>query len=300
MKLSIVTITVSKEKRLASFLSHLKPIADELIVFIDDATTDDSLAVARSFTDKAYLTPHSNRGTYEVRAPDIIKACTGDWIFIVADDETLSPEWTPEYIATLLENQYVTHYWVPRCWMIPPGDTFISTAPWYPDYQMRLFRNLPSLITFPAIIHESILISGEARYLADAYIYHWDLVWNARESREKKVARYKQLHPENPNEELYLYEDYYFETIQEQDLRSFARATHPPLPDTQSRFGLELKPLGVPAEMTINTGYTISLSIYNGTNAVFHASGRSTKKTDFHLTYHWLNQEGVASCYRNN
>jgi len=67
MKLSIATITISKEKQLSALLSSLKPIADELVVFVDNTTTDNSLAVARTFTDRAYLVQHSDTGTFEAR-----------------------------------------------------------------------------------------------------------------------------------------------------------------------------------------------------------------------------------------
>src|SRR5205823_5092820 len=73
-----------------------------------------------------------------------LRHCDGDWILRVDHDETLGPGWTVrDRIVELLSDRGVTHYWVARRWAVPPGDRFISSDPWHPDYQVRLFRNLP-------------------------------------------------------------------------------------------------------------------------------------------------------------
>lgn len=289
MKLSIATITISKERQLSALLSSLEHIADELVVFVDNTTTDNSLAVARTFTDRAYLVEHSDTGTFEARAQEMVSACTGDWILIIADDETLSPQWNRALVSKLMADKYATHYWVPRCWMVPQNNHFICTAPWYPDYQLRFFRNIPSLLKFPTKIHESILVAGEGVYLSDASIYHWDLVWNSRENREKKVARYTRLNPENPCGEYYLYEDHYHEVASVEVIPSLPSSNRQIAPINTGL--VEIKLLSHPKKMVTGQGYTVNLSISNFSTRTFCPTSHFIEKTITSIGYHWLVQD---------
>jgi hypothetical protein len=179
MRLTVLVLTLNAEKKLARFLPELAAVGDELVVGVDDTTTDGSVDVARRFTNDVYPVPHAGffgRG----RADDLnavecmLPHCHGDWVLRIDHDETLSPHWHDgKYVETLLDDRAATHFSIPRRMVVPPGDQYAWDGAWYPDYQLRLFRNIPSLIVFNRRPHERPRIAGEQRFLADSWINHW-------------------------------------------------------------------------------------------------------------------------------
>src|SRR5205823_10834615 len=52
MRLTVLVITLNAEKKLARILPELVTVGDELVVGVDDSTTDSSAEIARRFTNK--------------------------------------------------------------------------------------------------------------------------------------------------------------------------------------------------------------------------------------------------------
>jgi hypothetical protein len=98
------------------------------------------------------------------------------------------------------------HYWIPRRWYISKEE-HIVTPPWLPDYQLRLYRNSPALLTLPSCIHEALKVKGKSEKIDAFHIKHWDLVVHSRKERENKVSYYEKLSPGNACGSFYLYED---------------------------------------------------------------------------------------------
>ncbi len=179
MRLTLLVLALNSEKLLERFLPELRGIGDELVVGIDDTTTDGSAAMARRFTDRVHPVPHA--GFLGRGRPDDLNAvecmlpyCHGDWLLRIDQDETLSPLWhDPAYVAGLLDDRWATQYWIPRRMVVPPGDRFICGGMWYPDYQLRLYRNIPSLVEFNRKPHDRPRVAGERRFLVDSWILHW-------------------------------------------------------------------------------------------------------------------------------
>jgi glycosyltransferase involved in cell wall biosynthesis/SAM-dependent methyltransferase len=292
MKLSVVTFTRADQDRLMKFLASLQEIADELVVLIDSEAKD-SLAIAQRFTNQVYVLPH--KGYIEAHLQEVVSHCSGDWIFRIDDDETLSPQWTRTLIKELMSDRYTTHYWIPRLWLVSSGAQFIKTAPWYPDYQMRLFRNIPSLIKLPNKIHEATQVAGGFRYLTDAYLYHWDLVWNNREIRERKVARYKELNPENSGFQYYLYENFYYETACVEDNPPDATSKRAfesdEIDDVNSSFKASISILDAPKRMVANQTYVVSISIKNLSDHVLFSGNNLIDFGNTFLAYHWFHPD---------
>jgi hypothetical protein len=112
----------------------------------------------------------------------------------VDQDETLSDLWHDRnYVSRLLSDRTATQYWIPRRMVAPPGDRYICNGRFHPDFQLRLYRNIPSLIEFNRRPHDPPRVAGEARYLSDAWIMHWDLIWYDRAKRDQKDAFYWDL-----------------------------------------------------------------------------------------------------------
>lgn len=203
---SAVVLTKNGEERIAACLESIRDsgFAEELVVCVDAACTDNTAAVARSYTPYVYRVP--TEGNLESALPQMISHCRGDWILRIDDDETLEGKWQWGEVAAMLERNGTTHAWIPRRWTLPDG-RFIAQAPWFPDRQMRLFRNAPTRIKWPGMIHEPLEVEGCAVELTDQWIDHHILRQSSREEREAKCRHYQSLRADKHLSHFYLYED---------------------------------------------------------------------------------------------
>jgi hypothetical protein len=133
--------------------------------------------------------------------------CSNDFVLRLDDDEALGGDWAGEPVHWTAGFNDLTHFFLPRRWIVPPGDQFIADLPWFPDFQMRLFRNDPTLITWPREIHDVTMVEGRGLIRTDRWIDHFDLVSRSREEREEKCRRYKALRPAKHLSHFYLWED---------------------------------------------------------------------------------------------
>ena len=137
----------------------------------------------------------------------MVEACRTDWILRIDSDEELSPEWRDGQWRCFLNAPEFTHFWLPRRWLTPLGN-YLPAAPWWPDFQLRLFRS-KGAITFPSKIHEPMRIAGRGGSFRSLAIHHHVLHLSSRENREAKVRKYEQLRPGGGLGYYYLFEDYH-------------------------------------------------------------------------------------------
>lgn len=204
---SAVVLSKNGESRLACCLESIRRsgFVDEIVVCIDDTTSDNSAAIARQFTDQIHFL--RTKGYIESVLGKMAALCRGKWILRIDDDETLEGQWDPAEIRARLAAADATHAWVPRRWLSGAGDAFIASAPWFPDLQLRLVRNLPEIVKCPIAIHEPLEVIGNSITLADGWIDHHVLVIADRQEREAKCREYQRLRPEKHLSHFYLYED---------------------------------------------------------------------------------------------
>ncbi|MGA2108609.1 MAG: glycosyltransferase, partial [Syntrophorhabdales bacterium] len=133
---------------------------DELVIGVDSSSTDSTERICRLYADKLFrLEPI---GTSERALAWLNEQCTGDWIFRLDHDELPSTGLIKALPRLLADREY-THYWLPRRWIIGAEQVrWISQSPWWPDWQLRLFRNLPSLVSFPGHLHSDYVVQGAA------------------------------------------------------------------------------------------------------------------------------------------
>jgi hypothetical protein len=289
MKLSIAVFTRNHAEWLPRILPQFQRIADELVVIVNSSTNDNSEQVAREYTSNVFLVPHEV--VPEKQAVRMVTPCTGDWILTMVDDETLSSRWEDRsYVDRLMRDRYATHYWVPRRWLVPPGNQFIANSRWYPDFQMRLFRNIPSLIDFPGTLHSSPQVAGEPRYLADAWLYHWDLTWRDRAAREEKITEYR-LASSDPLPDYYLYEGQQFKTeAHDYDVvaergAEFAEAK---VGSAEEAYRVAVRPLDLPLQVAAGAEHPVTLAIINRSSRTLKPSSHRLRTEPIKLSYHWL------------
>lgn len=112
--------------------------ADEVRVWVDDATTDDSCEVARRET------PHVEHVRIVERHIEpalihIYETLTTDWVLRLDDDEMMGQLWMDRWHDYLA---FSTHgLLMPRLHVADPGRTrAVMCPPFYPDHQIRLTR----------------------------------------------------------------------------------------------------------------------------------------------------------------
>jgi glycosyltransferase involved in cell wall biosynthesis len=202
MKLSVCTLALNEENHLEQALESVKKIADEIIVVIDDRTTDSSETIARRFTDKVYIKKHKDN--FHFNKQWAIDKAKGEWVFWLDSDEYLSDELIEEIRKIVnsrhseLDSESPSHngYLVPRQNYI--FGKWIAYTGWYPDYQLRLFKN--GMAKYPCKkIHENPKLDGKAGHLHSNLIHHnYDNVSQFIE----KLNRYTSLDSKNLSEEI--------------------------------------------------------------------------------------------------
>ena len=134
---------------------------------------------------------------FEQYLPWLHSLCSGDWIFRIDGDETPGAALL-ELLPVLIADDRVLQYRLPRRWLYPGAGEYLASAPWYPDYQVRLVRNDPATLRFRGTLHSSAEPILPARYLAEP-IYHLALLGTSFEERQARVQRYGAVRFAVPN-----------------------------------------------------------------------------------------------------
>lgn len=172
-------------RRLAAVLALLRPVADEIVVAVDDRVDAGLLGPAAALADRMVRVPYAE--PFERTLGWLHEQTSGDWVFRIDDDEVPSQALLAALAAPPSD---VTHCFVPRRWLWRDG--YLTVFPWQPDWQLRLARR--EAVQFPGIVHIPVRADGPARYL-DAPLYHLDLLEADRAAREAKARRYEAMRP---------------------------------------------------------------------------------------------------------
>ncbi len=125
----------NEEKNLTRCLNSLKIVCDELIVVVDDATSDRSETVAKQLGATVYTYPHA--GIVEPMRNFAIEKAKGDWILLLDADEEISPGLSSKIKELVASGDY-EYVKIPRKNII--FGKWIKSSHWWPDYVYRLFK----------------------------------------------------------------------------------------------------------------------------------------------------------------
>jgi hypothetical protein len=183
--LSVCCLSGGPPERLAAILELFRPVADEIVVGVDDRVDPRGLGPVRVLADRLAAFPFAE----PVERPFawLHSLCRGEWVFRIDDDEVPSRRLLAALAA---RDEALTHAWVPRRWLW--GEGWLDGDPWTPDWQLRLVR--AEAARFPGRMHIPVQAYGPHAYL-EAPLYHLDLVVNDRARREAKSRRYERLRP---------------------------------------------------------------------------------------------------------
>jgi glycosyltransferase involved in cell wall biosynthesis len=209
-KLSVCLVTQNAARLLPRLLANVDEVADE-IVAVDGGSTDETCGILGAHA-KVRLLHRPFDGRFAEQKNFAFAAARGDWILCVDSDELLGDRLRAK-IPDLIRSRWYVHYKLARYWILSgPPWTYVRSPIHYPDFQLRLFRNVPAFRYTPdRIVHHHFPREGRGRgrRLRRLHLFHFDFVLADREARERKFRRYSEIEPRTAStSRMYLYEDF--------------------------------------------------------------------------------------------
>ena len=165
-------------------LRSIAPIADEIVV-IDSGSTDDTVAIARSFGASVEVTDWAGFGPKKNRA---LAKASGEWVLSIDADERVTPE-----LAASIRNVVESPSIDVNGWFIQVLATwcgkFVHFGDWAGKRHLRLFRRSAARFT-DDLIHERVVCRPPHKRLDGLLIN--DTVVSEADAREKYL-RYAAL-----------------------------------------------------------------------------------------------------------
>src|SRR5688572_14099441 len=137
-------------EHLAKLIRQFESFSDEVILFFDDATPEDFVSEARRLT--RYVRFLKHRDSQHAFIGEMLEQCFYDFVLRLNHDELLSENWTREFLDSLMSDRQVNSYWIARKWLVDEKENYLSSPPHFPDYQLRLTRNLPGSVRPPELL----------------------------------------------------------------------------------------------------------------------------------------------------
>jgi glycosyltransferase involved in cell wall biosynthesis len=148
--LSLIIITKNEADRIETCLQSVAPIADEIVV-LDSGSTDETVALAKKYTEYVYLTDWPGFGPQKQRALELAHS---EWVLSIDADEVLSTELCGEIHTVLNSIPREVGFYLPRA-MVLFGKTLrhgrTARAP------LRLFRREGARFS-DNLVHEKVLL----------------------------------------------------------------------------------------------------------------------------------------------
>lgn len=165
MPLSVAIITKNEEKRISKCLESIS-FADEILV-VDSGSSDNTVAVVKSFGCKVLLKPWQG---YAKQKQFAVDNCANNWVLILDADERIPPQ-TADGIHKIIDQpkQKFSSYSFHRKNFF--HNRWIRHCGWWPDRIVRLVDRRKGHFS-NHLVHESWISEGEVKEL-DFVIEHF-------------------------------------------------------------------------------------------------------------------------------
>lgn len=161
--LSVILITKNESHNIRACLQSVA-WADEIIV-VDSGSTDETVAVAREFTQHVYTHDWPGFGAQKNRA---LGYAGKDWVLSLDADERVTPELRSQ-IEKALGGAAEDGFYLPRLSQF--CGQFVRHSGWYPDYVLRLFKRGKGRFS-DDLVHESVKLQGAAGRLSSPLLHY--------------------------------------------------------------------------------------------------------------------------------
>lgn len=197
-KISVIIITGNEENNIKDCLESVK-WADEIIV-VDSESTDNTVNIAREFTNKVYV--HKWLG-YSAQKTLALEYSTNEWILSLDADERVTKSLANEIETFDLQNSSFDAFKIRReNYFIGKKITYCG---WGKDFQLRLFRKSKTKLN-KKLVHEGFIVDGQVGSLKNV-IEHYSYTnfsdgflkineyssLEAQEKRERKVSSFRTI-----------------------------------------------------------------------------------------------------------
>jgi (heptosyl)LPS beta-1,4-glucosyltransferase len=190
--LGVVAICRNEQRDLGGFLEHLLPWVDE-IVLIDDASTDDTLSIARSAGPKVSIisSPRLPGEYFSHQRNKGIRAAQSDWLLHMDIDERVTPKLREEIQATIRRSDidgcrfHRQNFFLHRA---------IHGGGWQLFWYLHLARR--TKFKFGGKVHEKCLLDSPKERIRRLKGRMWHFNEDTYEKRLKKSRFYTAVHAE--------------------------------------------------------------------------------------------------------
>jgi hypothetical protein len=186
-RLSFCIVTRSASGRVASILELVRPVADELVVAIDDRADDAEIAALGRLADVLRVFTYADPA--DSATPWLYSLCSGEWILNLDHDEIPSLELLAA-LPSLVAAADVTHYHLAKRWLWGDSGHALDEPPWGRETAPRLVRNDPASLRFSDEFHRPFVLEGASRYV-EAPLWHVDFLLRSFEDRRAKALEYE-------------------------------------------------------------------------------------------------------------
>jgi (heptosyl)LPS beta-1,4-glucosyltransferase len=153
------------------------------VILSDSYSTDGTVDLARSLGAEVMQSPFINFAEQRNRTLAQAQSLGADWVFFIDADERSSPEMGNE-IRRVLAGSSCVGWWVPRYNYIVGHR--MRGGGWYPDAQLRVLRVGMAHYDPKQIVHETVVLSGEAGTLEEHLVhYNYDSLTQFRQKQDR-------------------------------------------------------------------------------------------------------------------
>jgi len=164
--LSVMVISKNEADRIEACLQSVSGLADEIIV-LDSGSSDNTVEIAKKFTDNVFVTDWPGYGRQKQRA---LEKASSDWVLSIDADERVTPDLRGEIEAILAQEADAVGY---RGYRIPMATVVFGKRL---DYgvtgrsPMRLFRREGTRYK-ERLVHEGVQFEGEKSQLSGTLLH---------------------------------------------------------------------------------------------------------------------------------
>lgn len=163
MRLSATIIARNEGHRIARCLESIRWV-DEIVVVLDDRTSDDTAEVVERFGGRVLIRRFTGYSDQRRWADE---QATGDWLLWIDCDEVMSPGLADEIRRELAAPRFDA-YRIPRLdYMF---GRWIRHGGWFPQHHVRLYRK--GMAAWQGSIHEKVEVKGTTGNLVHP-VYHY-------------------------------------------------------------------------------------------------------------------------------
>ncbi len=162
-----LTVTIITRNESANICAALQSVAwaDEVVV-VDSGSTDDTVAMARRFTERVVVREWPG---YVAQKNFAAEQATHSWILSLDADERVTQGLAAEIQARLKSTQGEAGFRVPRVsWYL---GRWLRSTDWYPDYQLRLYDRTRARWEGRRV-HESVKADGPVGKLTAELLHY--------------------------------------------------------------------------------------------------------------------------------